>query len=81
MFIDFAARQPFGAPAERNVMVDEHVEWDISLRWSEELYGSRSSINIRSPPGLSDLVKNRCQKIRNLRTYRTENKKTAQRQM
>jgi len=50
MFIDFAARQLFGAPAERNVVVDECVERYISLRWSEELYGSLTSINIRSLP-------------------------------
>ena len=27
----------FGAPAERNVVVDEHGEPCIALRWSEEL--------------------------------------------
>ena len=41
-------RPTFGAPAERNVLVDEFVEPYISLRWSEELYRLGESINIRS---------------------------------
>ncbi len=38
----------FGAPAERNVLVDEYVEPYISLRWSEESSGREESINMRS---------------------------------
>jgi len=44
MFIDFCPQQIFGAPAERNVLLDEQA----SLRWSEEHYGPDSSINIPS---------------------------------
>ena len=34
MFIDVATEQLFGAPAERNVLVNKDVELYISLRWS-----------------------------------------------
>jgi len=37
MFIDIAGQPMFGAPAERNVLVDAYVESHISLRRSEEL--------------------------------------------
>jgi hypothetical protein len=48
MFIDLCDQEMFGAPAERNVLVDEFVEPCISLRWSEEILLTRGSINIRS---------------------------------
>ena len=47
MFID-SRPTTVCAPAERNVLVDDYVEPYISVRWSEERYRSRSSINIRS---------------------------------
>ena len=47
MFIDFAANH-FGAPAERNVVVDGEFESYVSLRWSEEPYKLAESISIRS---------------------------------
>lgn len=40
-------QQLSGAPAERNVLADEHVKPCISLRWSEEPK-QKESINIRS---------------------------------
>ena len=38
IFIGSANRILVGAPAERNVLLDECVETYISLRWSEEPY-------------------------------------------
>jgi hypothetical protein len=35
MSIDLPGQVMFGAPAERNILVDEYVESDISLRRSE----------------------------------------------
>ncbi len=48
MFIDLQPTPCFGAPAERNVLVDEYVGPFLSLRWSEDRYRSWSSIYIRS---------------------------------
>ena len=48
MFIDFAANQCFGAPAERNVQVDEYVELIHFVPPERRPYRCRSSINIRS---------------------------------
>ena len=53
----------FGAPAERNVLVDEYVEPYNSLRWSEETLLIREFYKHSVPPGLSDLA-------RNLRSFR-----------
>jgi hypothetical protein len=39
MFIALVPNLMPGAPAERNVRVDEYVERYIPLRWSEEPYG------------------------------------------
>ena len=46
----------FGAPAERNVLVDKDVELYISLRWSEESYLTAVVYKHSVPPGLSDLT-------------------------
>ena len=42
----------FGAPAERNVLVDEYVEQSILLRWSEETLMDPGFYRHSVPPGL-----------------------------
>jgi hypothetical protein len=48
-----ANRIPVGAPAERNVLLDECVETYISLRWSEEPYCLGGVYKHLVPTGLS----------------------------
>jgi hypothetical protein len=55
MFIDFAGQPLFGAPAERNALLDEYFESCISLRWSEEPY-SPEVYKHSVPSGLGDVV-------------------------
>jgi hypothetical protein len=53
MFIGFANPKLVGAPAERNVLLDECVETYISLRWSEEPYSRGGAYEHLVPTGLS----------------------------
>ena len=65
MFIDFAAKLMFGAPAERNVPDDEYVELYISLRWIEEPFRANDLYEF-GHSGTQRFGRKLCPKNRNL---------------